>query len=210
VRGPGRGDVKAATIEDGGRYQDVVFRDLDRSGRLQDATFVSCTFEGARVREAAVHGCRFLTCSFVACDLSLADVQGSAFRDASFDGCNLTGINWARATRTLHDPLEVDFRDCVLDFGVFRGCALEGRRLAHCTAHECDFNRAALLGAVCRGTDFEGSSFEGADLRGADFRHARNYAIDVRHTLVKGARFSLPEAFALLQGLEIEIEAEAE
>ena len=52
MRGPGGGDVKAATIEDGGRYQDVVFRDLDRSGRLQDATFVSCTFEGARVREA--------------------------------------------------------------------------------------------------------------------------------------------------------------
>ena len=200
--------MSTIALENGGHYRDAVFRDLDQGGRLQGATFVGCTFEGARVREVAVHDCRFLNCSFVRCDLSLADVQGSVFRDASFDGCNVAGVNWSRATQNLHDPLEVDFRDCVLDFAMFRGCALERRRLAHSQAHECDFGRAVLVDAVCRGTDFEGSNFEGADLRGADFRRARNYAIDVRHTLVKGAHFSLPEATALLKGLEIDIETQ--
>lgn len=200
--------MSGSTLRDGGRYQDTVFRDLDQGGHLQRATFVGCTFEGARAREVTVHACRFLNCAFLHCDLSLADVQGSVFRDASFDDCNLAGVNWSRATHNLHDPLEIDFRACVLDFSVFRGCVLERRRLAHCRAHECDFGRAVLVDAVCRGTDFEGSSFEGADLRGADFRNARNYAIDVRHTLVKGARFSLPEATALLDGLEVELEQE--
>ncbi len=200
--------MSTTAIRDGGHYRDTVFRDLAQGGHLDGATFVGCTFEGARVREVSVHDCRFLACSFSQCDLSMVDVQGSVFRDASFDGCNLTGVNWARAVQTLHDPLEVDFRDCVLDFGVFRGCVLEGRRLSHCVAHECDFRRANLVEAVCRGTDFAGSNFDGADLRGADLRHARNYAIDVRHTLVKGARFTLPDATALLQGLEIEVETQ--
>ncbi|MEJ2667707.1 MAG: pentapeptide repeat-containing protein [Deinococcales bacterium] len=200
--------MKPVAIEDGGRYQDAVFTDLKQSGTVQGATFVGCTFQAARVREAAVHGCRFLACSFTECDLSLADVEGSAFRDVTFDSCNLTGVNWSRAVQTLHDPLEVDFRECVLDFGVFYRCTLEGRRLAHCVAHECDFRNAVLVDAVCRGTDFAGSSFDGADLRGADLRRAKNYVIDVRHTLVKGARFTLPEATALLLGLEIQLESE--
>lgn len=193
-------------IESGRHYRDTAFRALEQSDAVEGSTFVGCAFDDARLREVAFRDCRFLACSFLACDLSLVDVGGSAFRDVSFDACNLTGVNWARATATLHDPLEVDFRDCILDFAVFQGCALEGRRIDHCVAHECDFRGAVLVDAVCRSTDFAGTNFEGADLSGADLRKARNYAIDVRTTRVRGARFSLPDATALLQGLEIELD----
>lgn len=196
-------------LVDGGHYRDTVFRGLQQSSDLQGATFVGCTFDDGVLREIRLAGCRFLACEFVACDLSLVDVGDSVFRDVSFDACNLTGVNWSRATATLHDPLEIDFRDCVLDFGVFRDCDLERRRLAHCVAHECDFRGAVLREAVCRGTDFAGANFDGADLRGADLRKARNYAIDVRTTQVKGACFSLPDAGALLQGLEIVLDENA-
>ncbi len=193
-------------IESGRHYRDTAFRDLEQTHSIEGSTFVGCTFDDAHLREIAFRDCRFLASSFVACDLSLVDVGGSAFRDVSFDACNLTGVNWARATATLHDPLEVDFRDCILDFAIFQGCALEGRRIHHCVAHECDFRQAVLVDAVCRGTDFAGANFEGADLSGADLRKARNYAIDVRSTRVRGAHFSLPDATALLQGLEIELD----
>ncbi|MEJ2292498.1 MAG: pentapeptide repeat-containing protein [Deinococcales bacterium] len=193
-------------IESGRHYRDTAFRGLRLSTGVEGCTFVGCTFDDSHLREIAFRDCRVLACAFVACDLSLVDVGGSAFRDVSFDACNLTGVNWSRATATLHDPLEIDFRDCILDFGVFQGCALEGRRLDHCVAHECDFRNTVLEGAVCRGTDFAGSNFDGADLRGADLRKARDYAIDVRTTQVKGARFSLPDAVALLRGLEIELD----
>lgn len=193
-------------IENGRLYRDTAFRALEQTRAVQGTAFAGCTFDDAQLRGVAFRDCRFLACSFVACDLGLADVGGSVFRDVSFDGCNLTGVNWARAAATLHDPLEIDFRDCILDFAVFQGCALEGRRIDHCVAHECDFRQAVLVGAVCRGTDFAGANFEGADLSGADLRKARNYAIDVRSTRVRGARFSLPDATALLQGLEIELD----
>lgn len=190
-------------IESDRHYRDTTFRGLEQTHDVEGSTFVGCTFDDSTLRKLAFRDCRFLACSFVACDLGLVDVGGSTFRDVSFDACNLTDVNWARASATLHDPLEIDFRDCILDFAVFQGCALEGRRFDHCVAHECDFRRAVLVDAVCRGTDFAGTSFEGADLGGADLRKARNYAIDVRTTRVRGAHFSLPDATALLQGLEI-------
>lgn len=198
--------MSAAPIESGCHYRDTAFRQVRQSAAVEGCTFVGCTFDDSHLREITFRDCRFLACAFVACDLSLVDVGGSAFRDVSFDACNLTGVNWARAVATLHDPLEVDFRDCILDFAVFQGCALEGRRIDHCIAHECDFRDARLEGAVCRGSDFAGSNFDGADLRGADLRKARNYAIDVRTTQVKGARFSLPDAIVLLKGLEIDVD----
>ncbi len=198
--------MSPAPIESGRHYRDTAFQQLNQTAAIEGCTFVGCTFDACHLREITLQDCRFLACAFVACDLSLVDVSGSAFRDVSFDACNLTGVNWARATATLHDPLEVDFRDCTLDFAVFQGCALEGRRIAHCVAHECDFRNAVLIDAVCRGSDFAGSNFDGADLRGIDLRKARNYAIDVRTTQVKGARLSLPEAVALLKGLEIELD----
>lgn len=198
--------MSGAPIRSGEHYRDTAFRVLEQAVGIEGSTFAGCTFEDVCLREVPLHGCRFLACSFFGCDLSLADVEGSAFRDVSFDASNLTGVSWSRAVSTLHDPLEIDFRDCILDFAVFRGCELPGRRIDHCVAHECDFRDAVLTDAVCRGTDFLGSNFSGADLRRADLRKARNYAIDVRTVRVQGARFSLPDAAALLEGLEIELE----
>ena len=195
----------SAALQSSEHYRDTAFRRVEQRADVEGTTFVGCTFDDSHLRELAFRECRFLACAFVACDLSLVDVSGSVFRDVSFDACNLTGVNWSRASATLHDPLEVDFRDCILDFALFRGCSLEERRIDHCVAHECDLRETVLRGAVCRGTDFAGSNFEGADLSGADFRKARNYAIDVRTTRVAGARFTLPDAVALLEGLEIEL-----
>lgn len=198
--------MTATQPEAGATHRDTLFRDLKRSEGLVDTAFVGCTFEGIRWREIALHRCRFVACTFLDSDLSLVDLEGSVLRDVSFDACSLTGINWASAVSTMHDPFGVDFRGCVLNFGIFQGRDLRRRRIDLCVAHECDFRDADLTDAVCRGTDFAGSDFTGADLSGADLSRARNYAIDVRNTRVAGARFSSPEVMALLAGLEIEIE----
>lgn len=197
----------ASPIEAGATYRDTLFKDLKRTDAIHDVVFMGCTFEAVRWREITLRACRFVASAFVDCDLSLVDVDGSTLRDVSFDACTLTGINWTRAADTLHDPFGVDFRGCVLSFGDFRGIRLQRRRIDLCVAHECDFRDADLSEAVCRATDFAGSDFTGADLSGADFRRARNYGVDVRHTKVAGARFSMPDAMALLAGLEVDIES---
>ena len=59
-------------------------------------------------------------------------------------------------------------------------------------------------------TDLSESLFGETDLTGADFREVRNYRIDPRRNTLAGARFSLPEALALLYALDIEIGGEGE
>ena len=51
-----------------------------------------------------------------------------------------------------------------------------------------------------------GTLFHNCDLSRSDFSGALNYSIDVRTNQVKQAKFSLPEAIALLQALDIRIE----
>lgn len=48
--------------------------------------------------------------------------------------------------------------------------------------------------------------FQNARLLEADFRGAEGYDLDVTSGLLKGARFSMPEAARLLNGLDIVIE----
>lgn len=201
--------MRTQPLAGGETYRDTAFRGVAQTRDVSGSVFTGCTFEDAHLREMRFQDCRFLACTFVDCDLSLARVARCVFRDVSFDASNLTGVNFALARATLHDPLEVDFRDCVLDFAIFRGCRLDRRRLDHCRCHEVDLRDATLRDGVCRGSDFAGADFTGADLSRADFRKARNYAIDVRNATVKGARFTLPDASALLQGLEVEVEPAA-
>ena len=88
----------------------------------------------------------------------------------------------------------------------FFGLNLRSATIERCSAKETDFGEADLQGAVCRRTDFSGARFHGTNLERADLREAVNYAIDPRANKVKGARFSLPEAVALLRGLDIVID----
>jgi uncharacterized protein YjbI with pentapeptide repeats len=198
--------VSAGVLECEVEYRDTLFTAFEQPSPVRHTSFYGCTFDDGRLKGVAFEACRFLDCAFVACDVSLATLGGSELRDVSFDACNLTGIAWTRAAQPPTGALEVDFRDCILDFGDFSGCNLEARRLDHCLVRECDLRGTRLLGAVCRGSDFAGSAFEGADLTEADLRLARNYVIDVRSTTVRGARVSLPDAAALLRGLEVEVD----
>jgi fluoroquinolone resistance protein len=60
-------------------------------------------------------------------------------------------------------------------------------------------------GCDCRMTDFLNSTFSKTNLTKADFSKAKNYAIDYRINILTQAKFSLPEAVALLELLEIVI-----
>ena len=68
---------------------------------------------------------------------------------------------------------------------------------------EVDLAQADLTDGFFRGCDFSGSRFLNTDLTRADFRGATNYGIGAQHNILKNTRFSLPEAMALLYGLDI-------
>lgn len=172
-----------------------------RSLDLSDCVFRNCDLTGALLENS-----RFSACRFHSCNLSLAGLRGSSFREVSFSSCKLTGVNWTGAARPrIKLPGQLSFEDCVLTDAIFLGLCLRGNSFVNCLAKGADFREADLSGACLRGTDLSGALFGGTDLSGADLTLARNYAIRPGDNRLKGAAFSMPEAMALLYGMEIKL-----
>lgn len=173
-----------------------------RDYTFTDREFTHCIIKNATLANASFVGCRFLDCTFQNCDLSNMNVTGSTWRDVIFEDSKLIGVNWTTATALKH-PI---WRRCALNFCNFSGLDLRKASFAACIAREAEFGHTNLAGADCQATDFAGSRFLQTNLTKADFRQAINYAIRPGDNLLKGARFSLPEATALLYGLDIVLE----
>jgi uncharacterized protein YjbI with pentapeptide repeats len=88
----------------------------------------------------------------------------------------------------------------------FSGLDLRKTVMHECIAREIELAHANLADSDCRKTDFSGSRFFHTDLTKCDFREAVNYAIRAADNKLAKAKFSLPEATALLYGLDIVLE----
>lgn len=176
--------------------------------QLEGAEFDQCFFDRCVFSRSVFAHCRFTSCRFVGCDLSNIGVPSSRFRDVRFEATKLLGVDWTKADAMAdaHAPTSLSFVECVMDLSSFFGLNLRGAVMQRCSAKEVDLSEADLRGAICRGTNFAGAKFHATNLERADLREASSYTIDPRANRVKAARFSLPEAVALLQGLDVVIE----
>jgi uncharacterized protein YjbI with pentapeptide repeats len=185
----------------GHRFRDLQLGGADLHGlRFEDCRFDHCDFSGATLRD-----CRFRDCEFADCNLSLARLAGSQV-DARFVDSKLVGIDWTQAwwpTVRLHGTLA--FERCALNDSSFFGLSLRELQVLECRAHEVDFTEADLEDADFRHSDLHGAIFRRSRLARADFREAVNYRIDLFLNDIKHAKFALPEAVALLHGLDIEL-----
>ncbi len=176
---------------------------------MQAIDYSGCSFTRCLFREVSFLDCKFLNCTFKDCDLNLAKLTGCTFAETRFEDSKLMGVDWTvtawgRAKLVALKP--ADFYGCLLNYNVFMGMNLRKVALSTCTALDAGFEDANLTEADCRGTDFSGSRFTRADLTKADLRGARNYAISPLTSKIKGAKFTLPEALSLLNGLDISLE----
>ena len=71
--------------------------------------------------------------------------------------------------------------------------------------NECHFTNTNLNGADFGEVDLLGTIFHNCDLSLANFSTAVRYEIDPRTNKIKKAKFSLPEAMALLRGFDVTI-----
>jgi uncharacterized protein YjbI with pentapeptide repeats len=176
-------------------------RDRIVSSEFHECTFVHCSFV-----ETVFQACRFNNCSFVHCDLSLFQVPGCLFSATRFEDCKVVGVDWTQAdwigTR-IGDP--IGFWRCALSHSTFIGLNLSRLQVVDCTAKNVDFREADLSGANFGATDLSESLFSDTDLTEADLSCARNYSIAPGRNVLTRARFSLPEAMALLYGLDIDL-----
>jgi uncharacterized protein YjbI with pentapeptide repeats len=182
-------------------FEDIsIRREVIGSRQFEDCRFVRCAFP-----EVVFQECTFRGCLFERCDLSLVRVGGSIFTSTEFKHCKVIGVNWAEAYWPKERSLfaSIDFYDSVLNYSTFIGLSLAGVHITRCVAKDVDFTEADLTGADCTGTDFSESRFMHTDLTEADFIGATNYAINASLNVLKQTKFSLPEAIALLYGLDI-------
>lgn len=185
-------------------FRQVDYPDRPLEGReFRQCRFANCDFTGARLR-----GCHLVACVFQDCDLSLAAFPESRLQGVEFRRCKLVGVDWTSARWEQHASLfgPPAWRECLMDYDTFVGLDLSHAVLAGSRLHEADFTDARLCGADLSNCDLQGSRFEHTDLTEADLTRATNYAIAPQRNVVKGARFSLPQALSLLYGLDIEID----
>jgi fluoroquinolone resistance protein len=164
---------------------------------FEECEFASCSFVDCRFEK-----CKFLNCKFTDCILSAVIPMDCRISDLKFLRCKVIGMDWTKTQKVEG----LDFSECQLNYSNFKLVKLPKMRMVRCEAREVEFIEADLSEGDFKNTDFEKSRFFKTNLTGADFKDARNYSIDVKNNIIKKARFSLPEAMSLLDGLEIKLE----
>jgi uncharacterized protein YjbI with pentapeptide repeats len=181
------------------------FVDLQLSQEtVQAKEFENCVFTRCACIEVVFAQCRFLDCVFENCTLSAVQIPESAFTNVRFNRSKVIGVDWSRARAANPGPLA--FTACELNYSSFSIVKLKQLILHACRCREVDFTQADLTNGDFEGSDFEGSRFFKTNLTNVNFRKATHYQIDVLNNTIKKAQFSLPEAVALLQSLDITLE----
>jgi uncharacterized protein YjbI with pentapeptide repeats len=193
------------TISSNTEYSDQVFKNVHlQSEQILSSEFYDCVFSNSSFAESVFQKCRFVNCAFQGCDLSLAKVPESIFSTTRFEDSKIIGVNWAQANwpgSGLGKPI------CIIKSAInhctFIGLNLKGIQIIDCIATDVDFREADLSRADFSGTDLSKSIFSNTNLTEADLSQARNYQIDPGQNILKGTRFSLPEAMSLLYSMDI-------
>ena len=169
------------------------------SGKFTDCVFSQCSYE-----TAILNNCRCSNCLFLECNLNLVKLPGSSFPATRFEKSKLMGIDWTQATWSTSGFYSlVCFLECVISHSTFIGLELKRIQITNCIANEVDFRDADLSNADFTGTDLAGSIFGNTNLTEADLSQARNYMVDPSNNILKQAKFSMPEAMALLYSMDI-------
>ena len=189
-------------------YDDRIFERLVlENGRIDNIEFYDCQFVDCKFRESEITQCKFHDCTFQRCDLSLVKWSGSSFQNGRFNNSKLIGIDWTKVAwhRFLKDA-PIRFEECVLDYGTFIGLELHRLTAVSCSIKDVDFSGADLTAANFKGSAFTQSQFRNTTLTKANFQQAKEYTIDIQINDVTKAKFSMPEAVALLESLDIVLE----
>jgi len=184
---------------------DRVFKRIDFSdSQIQDIKFNNCEFIDCEFSEATLNGSRFVDCLFKGCNLSLIKIRGASFANTTFEESKVIGVNWTEASwPTIELSSPIHFFKSVLDNSIFFGINLREIRITKSSAVDVDFRECNLTKADFSHTDFAQALFMNTNLFQANFVESTNYAIDISNNNVGKARFSLPDAVALLKEIDI-------
>lgn len=193
-------------------FEDRNFNDLTiREITLGNKHFDRCQFTNCDMSSSTFDSCTFSRCSFVSCNLSLLSAPHSTMGDSRFIDCKMIGIDWTAAEwrntpRKKSIPFAIVFERCALDFSVFIAMDMYRVKFSSCSLREVGFESSNMQWADFTDSDLTGAHFSDTNLTAANFSMARNYTINACGNTITRAKFSMPEATALVYALEIIVE----
>lgn len=192
-------------------YETAIFQDLIvRGSEFEQRHFDECRFQTCDFSEAVFTNCSFSDCHFTNCNLSMMKIPGCQINNCTFEDCKMIGMDWTaaewRKTRsTKKVNFSTTFTRCTMDYSIFIAMNLVGIKFTTCSLKDVGFESADMQSADFGDSDLERALFADTILNKADFSRSRSYSFDVRRNPIRKARFSMPEATALLYALDIEI-----
>lgn len=161
--------------------------------------FENCTFENCSFIEIIFENCKFMDCVFNDCILSAIKAPLSTFSEIQFNNSKIIGFNWttAKSLRLL------EFKNSQLTYSNFELLKLPHLKIINCHANEINFSGSDLTEADFTNSNLEKSIFFNTNLTKTNFQKAYNYSIDFKSNKLKKTIFSTPEAFSLLNNLDI-------
>ena len=93
------------------------------------------------------------------------------------------------------------FKNCI-----FYDLNLDETLFENCILKDCEFQNTSLKRVIFKNSNLQKSHFHQCKLAEADFTSAKNYFISIERNDVKKAKFSMPEALSLIEGLGVIIE----
>ena len=164
--------------------------------QFQDVSFIECRLYAPRLRHV-----RFKSSS-----LANANCEQLIAHRSEFADCQLVGLNVTKGH--LQD---VRFRECNLQFSLFRFCSFKSVRFEDCDLRDVNFQGADLSGTRFIRCDLSNAQLSAAKLAGTDFRTSKIEGLRVGRDEVVGAIVDPFQAayMAGLLGLIVKNEDEA-
>jgi uncharacterized protein YjbI with pentapeptide repeats len=138
------------------------------SARGQSASIDTCIWRSLTLSEPNAQRLRLRDTRIENSDLANINLTGSSLERVEILSTRLTG-----ATCSEMQAKSLLFRECKLDFALFRMARLEHCVFERCNLAEADFYGADLTGVIFRGCDLSRVDISHAKLTGADLRDCR-------------------------------------
>ena len=138
------------------------------SARGQSTSIDACIWRSVTLSEPNVQRLRLRDTRIENSDLANINLAGSSLERVEILSTRLTG-----ATCSEMQAKSLLFRECKLDFALFRMARLEHCVFEGCNLAEADFYAADLTGVIFRGCDLSRADISHAKLGGADLRDCR-------------------------------------
>lgn len=183
---------------DGEKFNGLVFEDEKIGGiEFYNSIFKNCSFLKTTIRK-----CVFNDCKFQKCNLKLVRPEESSFMNVVFENSVISGVNFSEIVGAYK---ELDFVSCKLTYVTILDLDLSSKNFSNSTFKDCNFFDVDFKKSNFSNVNLKGTEFQNCDLRESDFTGAKNYFINISANKIKGAKFSIPEAYSLLKNLDVEI-----